>query len=307
MAATRNLLGVALSADEAFGLMKSLPSGRGLPGYGNGCADCCWRRGGLPRVDPADHHREAGAGEGGGIRRSRPARTAGGGVAAGPGLSWVVLALAEVIDDAAGFAHPVGAAWRGVAHDTVGERRGGLVEPPGCPPDAAFPVPGLLQQAREDVRGSGDRQRGPGGQRAGEAADPDVQPDLGPVVAGCLPYGRDQVAGGAADGADPLPFGRVPVPAGARLGLGCGVVQRVGDGRVGSVGRPVAAGMLAAGGQPEDVPQVGECRLDVMEAVDGRPGSPRGGGLAAAAGAGAGRASPARPPGWRRRARGRRA
>ena len=116
----------------------------------------------------------------------------------------------------------------------VGERRGGLVEPPGCPPGAGVPVAGPLQSAREDVRGSGDRQRGPGGQRAGEAADPDVQPDLGPVVAGCPPDGRDQVAGGAADGADPLPFGGVPVPAGARLGLGCGLVQRVGDGSVGS-------------------------------------------------------------------------
>ncbi len=177
------------------------------------------------------------------------------------------------------------------------------MEPPGCPPDAAVPVPGPLQPAREDVRGSGDRQRGPGGQRAGEAADPDVQPDLGPVVAGCLPDGRDQVAGGAADGADPLPFGRVPVPAGTRLGLGCGLVQRVGDGSVGSVGRPVAAGVPAAGGQPEDVPQVSECRLDVGEAVGGR-------GLARRAAAGSprrpereqeqGLAGPARPPGWRR-------
>jgi hypothetical protein len=131
-------------------------------------------------------------------------------------------------------------------------------------------VPGPLQPTREDVRGSGDRQRGPGGQRAGKAADPDVQPDLGPVVAGCLPDDRDQVAGGAADGADPLPFGGVPVPAGARLGLGGGLVQHVGDGSVGAVGRPVAAGVPAAGGQPEDVPQVSECRLDVSEAVSGR-------------------------------------
>ena len=287
--------------------MKSLPSGRGLPGCGNGGAGC-WRRGGLPRVGPGDHHREAGAGEGGGIRRSRPARAAGGGVAAGSGLSWAVLALAEVIDDAAGFAHPVGAAGRGVAHDAVGERRGGLVEPPGCPPDAAVPVPGPLQPAREEVRGSGDRQRGPGGQRAGEAADPDVQPDLGPVVADCLPDGRDQVAGGAADGADPLPFGRVPVPAGARLGLGCGLVQRVGDGSVGSVGRPVAAGMPAAGGQPEDVPQVSECRLDVSEAVGGRAWlAARRPARRGDAEQEQGLAGPARPPGWRRRARGRRA
>jgi hypothetical protein len=72
-------------------------------------------------------------------------------VAAGSGLSRAVLVLplAEVIDDAAGFAHPVGAAGRGVAHDAAGERRGGLVEPPRCPPGAGVPVPGPLQPARE--------------------------------------------------------------------------------------------------------------------------------------------------------------
>jgi hypothetical protein len=222
-------------------LVTLLPLGRVLlPGRGTGGAGCR-RRAGVPGVGPVDHRREAGAGESSRVRCPCPARAAGGCVAAWSGLPGTVLALAEVVDDAAGCGHPVGAAGRGVPHDPAGERGGSPVQSPGGPPGAAVPVPGPFQVAGEEVGGAGDRERGPGGQGAGEAADPDVLPDLGPVVAGCVPDGGDQVAGGAADGDGPLPSGGVAVPAGAGMGLGGGLVQRAGDGRAGLVRRTASA------------------------------------------------------------------
>lgn len=225
------------------------------------------RRGCLPRVVPIDHRGEAGAGQGGGVRRLRPAcaaRTCG---TVWSGLTWAALALAKLVDDAACFAHPVGGDGRGVSRDPAGERRGGLMEPARCPPGSGVLASGSLQAFREGVRGPRDRAREPRGQRAGEAVDAGVLPDLGPVVAGCLPDGRDQVTGRSADHAGPLPFGRPPIPAGARLSLGRGLLQRV---RVGSAGQPVAAGLLTAGRKPEYVAQVSERSADVAEVVGGR-------------------------------------
>ncbi|MGH3174872.1 MAG: DUF6544 family protein, partial [Streptosporangiaceae bacterium] len=58
--------------------------------------------------------------------------------------------------------------------------------PPCGPPYPGVLVPGLLEPAGEDVRGSGDGQGSSGGHRADAAADANVLPYLRPVVSGRL-------------------------------------------------------------------------------------------------------------------------
>ena len=265
------------------------------PGRGGGAGG--WRCA-RPRVRPRHQHGEAFPAQGNGTRRAGiPAGRAG-----CPGRlrsAGAPRAVTEVIDDAPGIVHPGGAAGRGVVHDPAGEGRGGLVQAPGCPPRPRVAVPGTLQPAGEEVGGSGDRQGHPRGQGPGESPDADVEPDLGPVVPGCLPDRREELPRGPADPGHPLPFRGVAVPPGAGVRLRGGLVQQPAGVRPGGRVRAGGGGEGAACGcgQAQDIPQAAKAaRISLKSpcAAAGASWAARGGGLACCAASGT--AAPCRAP-----------